>query len=288
MASIDALRLFVEVFEKQSFTAAGQAVGLDPSVVSRRIRRLEDDLKAPLFRRTTRAVSPTDAARAFYERIAPALVTIREAELELATPEGRLRGPLRVAAPGAFGRIQVAPVVHGFVRAHPDVDVELLLSDRRVDLVREGIDVAIRIGRPSDQGQVVRRLGFSEQCVVASPGYLAAHPLNGDLTGHRVVLRIEHGTLIDLRAHVPGAQEVVDVSLITDDLSAAYDAVKADLGIGGLPRWLTDADVAAGELVRLPMGPTDLRIPIYAVLVSGRRATARTRAFVDALAESLG
>ncbi|MEN0065522.1 MAG: LysR substrate-binding domain-containing protein [Myxococcota bacterium] len=287
MASIDALRLFVEVFDKQSFTAAGRAVGLDPSVVSRRIRRLEDELKAPLFRRTTRAVSPTDAGRIFYERVAPALVTIQEAVLELSTPEGHLRGPLRVAAPGAFGRIQVAPVVHRFVQMHPDVDVELLLSDRRVNLVREGIDVAIRIGKPTEQGQVVRRLGASEQWAVASAGYLEAHPITEELRGHRVVLRIEDGVLIDIRQHTPLPSHSVDVAMITDDLSAAYDAVKAHLGIGGLPRWLTEADVASGTLVRLALGPRDLHIPIYAVLVSGRRATARTRAFVDALAEAL-
>ncbi|MEM6927618.1 MAG: LysR family transcriptional regulator [Myxococcota bacterium] len=287
MATVDALRLFVEVFEKQSFTAAGRSLGLDPSVVSRRLRRLEDEVGTALFRRTTRAMTPTEAARGFYERVAPALATIREAELELATPEGVLRGPIRVAAPGAFGRLKVAPVVHAFVRQHSDVEVELLLGDRRVDLVREGIDVAIRIGTPSDRGQVVRRLGHSAQCVVASSTYLQQHPLTPDLSGHQVVLRIEQGTLIDLRSHVaPDVAATVRVSLVTDDISATLDAVLADLGIAGLPRWLVDPYVAAGRLVRLPLGPTDLRIPIYAVLVSGRRSTQRARALVDALAEA--
>ena len=288
MGSVDALRLFVEVFERRSFTAAGRSLGLDPSVVSRRLRRLEDDVGTSLFHRTTRAMTPTDSARGFYERIAPALAVIREAELELATPEGRLRGPLRLAAPGAFGRRRIAPVVHAFVKEHPEVQVELRLGDQRLDLVREGIDVAVRIGVPSDSGQVVRRLGESEQCVVASTGYLTEHPVASDLRGHRVVLRIEQGTVIDIRRHVSAEVAAsTTVSLITDDISATLDAVLADLGIASLPRWLVDPHVASGQLVQLPLGPSDLRIPIYAVLVSGRRSSQRARALVDALADSL-
>ncbi|MBX2800436.1 MAG: LysR family transcriptional regulator [Myxococcales bacterium] len=289
MAPIDALQLFVEVFEKRSFTAAARALGLDPSVVSRRIRRLEDTLGTPLFRRTTRAFDATADGQSFYERVAPALAQIREAELELGSPEGHLRGPLRVAAPAALGRARVAPVAHAFARRHPDVTLELLFSDRRVDLVREGVDLAVRVGTPSDPGQIVRRLGLSEQWVVASAAYLAEHPLGASLAGQKVVLRIEDGQLIDLRAYLaPEQQAGVEVALVTDDLQAVADAVKADLGIAGLPRWLVERDVAAGTLVRLPLGPTDLRIPIYAVLVHGRRATKRTRALVDALSEALG
>ena len=288
MATIDALRLFVEVFDKQSFTAASRASGLDPSVVSRRVRRLEDELGVALFRRTTRAVTPTDAARRFYERVAPALDEIREAELELGSPEGLLRGPLRVSAPGAFGRVRVAPVAHAFAERHPEVTVELRLSDKRVDLVREGIDVAVRVGTPSDPGQVIRRLGHSEQWVVASATYLARHPIERSLAGQSVVLRIEDGSLIDFRRHVAAEdRNQIRVAMVTDDMGAAADAVRAHQGIGGLPRWLVQEDVASGDLVRLPMGPTDLRIPIYAVLVLGRRATQRTRAFVDALADAL-
>ena len=289
MASQDALRLFVEVMEKQSFTAAGRSLGLDPSVVSRRIRRLEEDLDVPLFRRTTRALSPTDAAQRFYERVAPALAEIQEARLEAASPDGGLRGPLRVAAPGALGRVRVGPVVHAFVHTHPEVTLELLLSDRRLDLVREGVDIAIRVGTPSDPGQVVRRLGLSEQWLAASPEYLDRHPITESLAGHRVVLRVEGGSVIDLREHLPPHQrQNIGASFMTDDIGAAADAAKAGLGLAGLPRWLIEADVQAGHLVKLPIGPTDLRIPIYAVLVSGRRSTRRARAFVDALGSALG
>lgn len=286
MASIDALQLFIEVVDRQSFTAAGRSLGLDPSVVSRRIRKLEDDLGVPLFHRTTRALTVTDEAQDFYERVAPALAAVAEARLELSSPDGRLRGPLRVAAPGAFGRIRVGPIVHRFAMDHPDVAVELLLSDRRLDLVRERVDVAVRIGTPSDPGQVIRTLGSSEQWAVAAPRYLEAHPPDG--VDHRVVLRIESGRLIDIRPHFPSwVKGDIRVSLVTNDLAAAADAAVAGLGIAGLPRWLAQPHVEADRLAQMPMGPEALTIPIYAVMVAGRRSTRRARALTDALADGL-
>jgi len=287
--SLDELSLFREVYERRSFTGAARALGIDPSVVSRRVRKLENRLAVALFLRSTRSVSPTDAAEDFYRRIAPALDVIEEAELSATAGGEVLRGPLRVAAPSALGRHRVAPVVHTFCARHPDVEVCLMLSDRRIDLVQEGVDIAIRVGTPRGASLVIRKLGTSAQWLVASPAYLAGmSPIRtaADLAGHRMVLRIE-GSLIDYRDNLPEPiRASVGVAFVTDDQGANADAVRAGLGIGVLPAWLVSGDVAAGRLVRPRIGTASFAPPVYAVLGAGRQATGRARALLADLVAS--
>lgn len=288
MGPLDALEIFVVVYERGSFTAAARSLGLDPSVVSRRIRALERSLRAPLFHRTTRAMTPTDAATAFYERVAPALAEIREARLELGDGIGGLRGVLRVAAPGALGRVRVAPIAHAFAEEHPEVVFDLRFSDRQQDLIRERIDLAIRVGSPSQDGQIVRRLGLSEQWIVAAPRYLERHPADARLEDHRVLLPVFGGRVLDLRPWLGPAATKLDVRMISDDLSSLADAVRAGLGLAGLPRWLVEPDVERGALVRLPLLDREISFPIYAVLVHGRHTSRRAHAFLEALVRALG
>ena len=242
-----------------------------------------------LFRRSTRSVSPTDAAMTFYERVAPALAAIAEAELAATSGGTTLSGPVRIAAPGALGRHRIAPVVHRFCEQHPSVQVVLLLSDRQIDLIAERIDIAVRVGAPRRASQITRRLGTSAQWVVASADYLARHPPIGpelqSLSAHRAVLRIQDGAVLDFREVLPEpARSAMPVSFISDDMAATADAVCAGLGIGVLPSWLVSEDVAAGRLVRLPLGPEVIEAPVHAVLPSGRQSTGRARALLDALA----
>lgn len=285
---VDELSLFCEVYERRSFTAAARTLRLDPSVVSRRVRRLEARLGVALFRRSTRAVSPTDAAEAFYLRVAPALASIKEAELAASTGGAVLRGSVRLAAPAALGKHRVGPIVHRFSAAHPEVTVTLLLSDRRIDLIQERIDIAIRPGDPGGSSQVVRLLGKSPQWVVASAGYLRRHPMPKEgglaLEGHKVVLWIQGGEVSDFRSALPEpARSTLGVGFLSDDIGAIADAARAGLGIAVLPSWLVSPDVEAGRLVRLPLGPASIEAPIYAVLPLGRQSTGRARALLEAL-----
>ena len=285
---LDALNAFREVYERRSFAASGRALGVDPSVVSRRVKALERQLDVALFYRSTRAVAATAAADELYRRIAPALRDIHEAVLAVRSAKDQLRGTIRVAAPSALGRSRIGPVTYRFCLDHPEVRVELLLSDRQIDLFEQGIDLAIRPGTPGSDSLVSRRLGMSEQWVVAAASYLAERPpLAMDaLEGHRVVLRRERGALIDFRTVLPEpSRDLLDVAYVSDDMGATADAVRAGLGFAVLPRWLVEDDVAAGRLVRLPLGPERIEAPVHAVLPAGRGTTARTRALLEALVE---
>jgi DNA-binding transcriptional LysR family regulator len=286
--SRDELQVFRSVFERRSFSAGARALGLDPSAASRRIRALERRLGVALFVRSTRRVAPTEAAEELYDRVSPALDAIAEAELAVSDGGDALRGPVRVAAPGSLGRLRVAPVVHRFARAHPQVRVHLLLSDRRIDLIEDRIDLAVRVGPPRGTSHPTRRIGTSAQWVVAAVEYLAGRPpLEQGLVGHAVVLRVQDGVLIDVREGQPEeVRRQVPVAFASDDLGAVADAVRAGLGIAVLPRWLVADEVAAGELARLPLGPDRIEAPVFAVLPRGRRTPARVRALLDDLVEA--
>ncbi len=289
----DELRVFREVYDRRSFSAAARSLGLDPSVVSRRIKGLEDRLEVALFLRSTRQVAPTDAGDALHSRVAPALDAIDEAELAARTGGERLQGAVRISAPAALGRDRVGPVVHAFSARHPDVQVHLLLSDRRIDLIQESVDLAVRVGVPATASQIVRKLGVSSQWIVAAPAYLAqAPPLGVDLqtlAGHRVVLRYHGGSIMDIREVLPPElRSQVGVGFVSDEMGATGDAVRAGLGIGVLPSWLAQEDVAAGRLIRLPLDIGAPEAPVYVVLPAGRQTTARARALLDALVAEWG
>ncbi len=285
---LETLSIFCKVYELRSFSAAARAQRVDPSAVSRRIKALEDRLGVVLFLRSTRTITPTTAGEDLYAHVSPALQSLGEAEHAVKAAQGELLGTIRVAAPNGLGRSRLAPVVHAFCHTNPGVQVELLLSDRHINLLAERIDLAIRPADPGAGGLVARRIGFSHQWTVAAPDYLARHtPLTSDLDtliGHRVVLRISQGSVIDLREWLPEPLRTqIGVSFLSDDMGATADAILAGLGIGVIPEWLARSAVSSGELIRLRLGPDVPPAPVFAVLPSGRRTTARTRALLDAL-----
>jgi DNA-binding transcriptional LysR family regulator len=275
------LRAFRAVYERRSFAAAAASLAVDPSVVSRRIRGLEKRLDVALFARNTRTVTPTPPADAFYPRVVEALTTLAEAQSELASWDGVLRGKLRVSAPAELGRIVVGPALHAFLDEHPGVQADLLLGDARIDLLRERIDLALRVGVDPPETAVVRRLGDSPQVVVASPAYLARNPG----PGHALVLRSDRGQLIDIREHAPEAlRPSLSIRMVTDDLRACYDATVAGVGVSALPLWLARSDLATGRLRELGL-PRFHGVTTYLELPAGRRTHAVARAFIEALAD---
>jgi DNA-binding transcriptional LysR family regulator len=277
---LDDLELFLKVLDSGSFTRTARSANLDPSVVSRRIAALEAHLGVRLLHRTTRAVSPTEAGRDWAERVRPSVRALRDAEQELRVGEHELSGTVRLAVPGALGRLRVAPLVFSLLARHPALRVDLLVSDARIGLVEESVDLAVRVGVPRDSGFVARRLGASPQVFVASPGYLACHPLPAEGSEMRVVMRLEGG---------PQGLEVFGrdwtVVLASDDVETVASAIEAGLGVGMLPEWLAAGALAAGRLVRLPSPVEVPPAPIVALLPGGLPAPRRVRAVLDALAE---
>jgi DNA-binding transcriptional LysR family regulator len=248
---------FVRVVQDGSFTAAAKALGLPKSSVSRSIAQLEQDLGIRLLHRTTRQLHLTDAGAAFYERVSRALGDIDEATLAASDTHAELRGAVRITAPVDIGVWALAPLVARFVRKHPQIRVELLLTGRTVDLVAEGVDLAVRAGPLRDSSLIARRIGELQAFAYASPRYLArrgAPQTMKELAQHDCVLfRATNGRATWEFETAEGKKESVAVTgpLACDDMSFVRKAVMSGAGIGVIPAFLCARAVQSGRLVRV-------------------------------------
>jgi DNA-binding transcriptional LysR family regulator len=282
---------FVHVMEAGSFATAAARLRMTRSAVGKTIARLEKRLGVQLFRRSTRRLAPTEAAQAYYERCRRALSEIDAAEGAL--EQGRIgpRGRLRVSAPRAFGRHCVAPVLNSLVQQHAELEFELSLSDRIVDLQAEGYDLAVRIGRlPDSSGLQARRLGTQRFAMFAAPAYLERHGLPRrpeDLEQHQAVSyawpdRVHPWQLLDASGQPREAR--VRRRLGFNDIDTIADAVLAGQGLGRLPWWLARRWVETGALVPVMPEAYAEDLPIHVVWPRSRFLPSKTRAAIDALA----
>lgn len=249
---------FARVVQDGSFTAAAKSLRLPKSSVSRSVAQLEEELGIRLLQRTTRKLHLTDAGAAFYERVSRALGDITDATSAAADAQEQLRGTVRLTAPVDFGVWALASILARFVRKHPGIHVDLVLTGRVVDLVGEGIDLAVRAGKLRDSSLIAKRVGDLRSVLYASPKYLARRgtPQSLDeLASHDCVLfRAPNGkTSWELSRGGEGPIEEVHVTgpLSADDLSFARKATIGGAGIGLLPEFLCGRAEASGHLVRL-------------------------------------
>ncbi len=292
MERIEDLEAFVAVVEQGGLTAAARRLGRTLQAVSRSLATLEQGLGVELVRRTTRRSGPTEAGQAFYRRIKPALAEIAEARAEASERRAEPAGRLRIGASVLFAPVHVVPVVAAFMQRHQGVEVDLVLSDRFADLGQQDLDLAVRIGDLPDSALTSRRLGALRRVVFGAPAYFAQagrpqHPR--DLASHQCVVRTIDGTPEAWPFRIDGRREMVKVSgrIRADATAAIYAAVAAGLGLGFTPLWQIHdlVDRGAVELVLTPFEPPT--VPIHAVWPSGRLAPAKTRAFVEMLADHL-
>ena len=283
--------IFVAIVEAGGFGRAAEALGVSASQVSRGLKRLEARLGTRLMNRTTRRIALTDAGQGLLERVAPLLVDLEEAEEAVRDEGGEPRGLLRVSLPVTFGLRYVAPVATALSRAHPPLHVELVFSDRQIDLLDERFHVAVRLGRSADTSLIARNLGESRGLTVAAPAYLAArgtpsHPV--DLTDHEVVLYQQAPGRGTWPFDGPDGTHAVPVQgrFASDQGDAVRQAAVAGLGIARLPDFLAAEDVRAGRLVRL-LEPWERILPIAAVYPPGRHLSPKVRRFIDLLAVHL-
>lgn len=294
MDRLSGMAVFVRVVEEESFSAAARVLGLSKSAVSKQVAALEDRLGARLLNRTTRRLSLTDAGVAFYDRAQRIVADAEEAEAAVSQLSATPRGVLRVNAPVSFGVQHLGPVLPEFMDAHPDLSVELTLNDRFVDLVEEGFDVAVRIGRLPDSSLIARRLAPLRRVVVASPAYVAAHGAPQqpeDLRDHACLLYayLLRGDAWALRGPEGRAVEVrVDGRLRANNGDVLRAALLGGMGVAYMPSFLVGNDLAEGRLVRLLPEWQDDSAGIYAVHPHARLVPPKVRAFVDFLAERYG
>jgi len=283
------MSVFVRVVQLEGFSAAGRALGMTPSAVSKLISRLEDRLGARLLNRTTRTINLTEEGRAYYQRAVPILEEIEAAERAVTDLHAEPRGLLKVNAATSFGRHYVVPILHQFMEKYPELRVEVTLTDSLVDLVGEGIDVGIRIGDLPDSSLIARRLATIHRVVAAAPSYLEKYgtpKVPEDLMNHNC-LRVSFETSLNKwEFDGPDGPVRLDVSgnLEVNDSSALYDAAIAGVGMIRSSKLLLWPGLYDGRLVPLLQEYESKRdLDVHAIYPSGRHLSPKVRAFVDFL-----
>ena len=285
------LRTFVSVVAARSLSAAAREMDLALSVVSKRLAALERRTGIRLIARSTRRFAPTEEGMDLYERAQRILAEVDQAEAALTSGQVEPRGLLRVSAPVAFGRVHVSPVCGDLVRAHSMLSIDLVLTDRMVDLIEEGIDVVVRIGPPKDSQLVMRKLIDDYRVVVGAPEYLQRRgtpATPAELVAHDCV----HYRGVGTHWHLVGpAGEVVDVRgdsrLRTNSGDAALDWALAGYGLV-MNSWVDVKDhLRSGRLVHVLPDWRSESAPVCALFPSSRQLPTRVRAFIDAMVVSL-
>ena len=282
------LDTFVRVVEAQSFTAAARTLGVPKSTVSRRVSALEAALGVRLLQRTTRKLSLTEAGTAYFDRGSRALAAIFEASVAASDSDAEPRGIVRMTAPVDLGSEILADMLATFVIDYPSIHIDLALTGRRVDLVEEGFDLALRAGRLDDSSLIARRVGLTEGRLFASPAYLerAGAPRRvADLHKHNFVMFRPRQGVMDLHLEGPKGPERIEVkgSLGVDDFSFVRRALLAGLGIGILPGIYCRAEVLAGDLIRVLPKYAWRSAGLHLVYPSGRYVPQRVALLRDFL-----
>lgn len=293
--NLAALELFVAVAHRLSFAAVAKERGIDPSSVSRAIADLEAELGLRLFQRTTRTMTLTEAGAVYFARIEPLVDEIAGARDAAAQMVGKPRGTLRITASVTFGQARIVPLLGAFKALYPDLDVECLFTDANVDLVAERIDLAIRLAPFIDGDLIAAKLMDTRYRVVASPGYLAAHPAPrrpADLADHRVLLfnlRAYRSRWLFRNASGEVESVPIDGDITLAPASALLEGAVAGLGPALLPDWLVDAAIADGRLIDLFPGhqgtATSFDTAAWLVYPSRAYLPGKVRAMADFLRE---
>jgi DNA-binding transcriptional LysR family regulator len=284
MDRLDELAILVAIIESGSLISASRRLRRSPPAVTRALSALEDRIGSRLVERTTRRLAPTEAGSALAERARVILADYDEALSGAA--EAPVRGMLRITAPVQFGRRHVAPIVSAFLNEYPEVRVELSLNDRNLDLIEEGLDLAVRIGPLADSSLVVRQVGSVRRVVVASPAYLARRGVPrtpSDLATHDTIFGMARSAAREWRFGPSQRGTVVRLTprLLVDDVEALLQATQAGRGIARVLSYQVWDEVASGTLVRLLQDFEPEPLPVQLVTLSRSHMAPKVRAFLD-------
>ncbi len=288
MIDLNEVQVFCRVVEAGTFTAAARAIDVRKSTISRKVSSLEERLGVRLLHRTTRQLRLTEAGATFYERVSRTLTDLNEAARDVTDSQSDPRGHLRVTAPVDIGMMYVSPVIASFLAKYPDIDVDLVLTERIVDVVDEGYDVAIRAGSMPDSSLVVRQLGRTAIRIVASPAYLAASPPitePSDLSSHTFLMfdRSPFGGTLTLRHGDKTFSFRPRRRFKCNNFSPLTESAIAGLGLAVVPDFHSNAHCREGRLKAVLPAWQCGGGRIYAVYPSRRLVAAKVRSFLDFL-----
>ena len=291
MDRIDAMQAFVAVADLEGFAPAARKLGLSPSGVTRLIAALEERLGARLLQRTTRSVALTDAGQRYLARARRILADIEEAEASIQDERTRPSGRLVVSAPIGFGRLHVSAVISKYLKRYPEVSGELRLTDRMINLIEDGVDLAVRIGHLADSSLVARQVGEMRRIVVGSPGYLKAHgePKTPEaISSHQTIQFGATTASPDWRFVRDGKEiRVAPISRLTTNSADA--AIQYAVAGGGLTRVLAyqAADAVKRGQLRIVLAKFEQPpFPVHVVYPTSRLLSAKVRAFIDLVIET--
>ncbi|WP_407175294.1 LysR family transcriptional regulator [Bradyrhizobium sp. STM 3562] len=291
--TLERMRTFVRVAERGSLSAVARELGLGQSTVTRQLRELEDAVGVPLLSRTTRRVTMTDEGSRYYANCVQILRLVEQAGDEARGTRGAPAGNIRISCTAAFGVMHVSRLIFAFQDRYPDVGIDLSLTDERVDLVREGVDIALRLGPLTDSSMKLRPLGRSRRLLVAAPDYLAARGtpmVPQDLAGHEGVRMSNVAGSDTLVLQGPdGHRHAVPFGgrLRVDHGLAAREALVAGRGIGPTHHWLVDDLIAAGRIKPILPDYAPPSVPLNMLIVPERAGIARVRLLIDFLAQEI-
>lgn len=284
MDRLQAMVAFVRVVETGSFSQAARQIGVGQPAISKTIAQLEGRLQVRLLVRSTHGLTPTDAGLRFFERARNAIQEADEAELDAKGAGAGLSGRLRICAATTFARIMVLPHLQHFMDTHPDLDVDVILDDRVIDLVSEGIDVALRMGELADSSAVARKLATGRRSVIATPAYLDRHgtPLvPADLAAHQAVVYTQLGNSWTFSREGTQASVTVSGRARFSAAEGIRTAVLSHMGLAVASDWMFAPELLDGTVQRVledwELPPIDL----WAVFPTGRLASAKARAFTE-------
>ena len=293
MSYLDNIRTFVRVYELGSMSAAGRDLRISPAVTSSRISQLEEHLRVRLFQRTTRSLTPTEQGRAFYGGACQILESVEAAEAEVVDITENPRGALYVAAPLGVGRRLIAPRVPEFLKSYPEVSVRLRLTDRKVDLTTEGLDLAFFLGQPEDSTLRIRKIADVERVLCAAPAYIEAQgmPADGDALiadGHECLnLRFPGATEFQWRLMTAEGARRFRVSgrYESDDGDVLTDWALAGHGIALKPIFEIADHLSSGDLVPVATATPPEPIQMACLYTHRRRQDPKTRLFMEFMVE---
>ena len=287
-----AMKTFVAVVDGGSFAAAAARLDMSRAMASKQIQQLEEHLGTRLLNRTTRRLSLTETGREFHERSTQIMNDVDEAE-RIAGHMTRLpQGVLKITIPLTYGQHRLAAIISGYTQAYPQVQLDIALSDRKVDLIEDGLDLAIRIGAMPQSDLIARKIGGVRSVVCAAPAYLARRGVPqtpADLSRHACLGYTLAASASDWRLEGPGGEAVVPVTgpIRADNGDMIRLTALGGAGIAFQPYFIVGDDIEAGRLVRLLPDWQSAELGVYAVYPSRKHLSAKVRTFVDFLAAAL-
>lgn len=292
MDKLNAISVFCKVIETQSFTQAANQQNISVAMASKLVSQLEEHLKTRLLQRTTRKIVPTEAGMLYYQRCQAILLDLSEADSSISNMATSLQGNLLISVPRDFGLLYISPNLPKFIELHPNLHVEIEFEDKRVDLVAESYDLALRIGYMQDSSLVARKISSSPMHFVASPSYLESRgtPLTpDDLEYHQGLLY--KSSLNQVHWQSTKVNQIqrykIQSKVVSNNGMALLEMTKAGLGISNSPSFFVKEALASGELVEILSEYKQKPLDIYVVYPNRRHLPAKVRAFIEFLA-SLG